>query len=438
MTKKPARRLHRSLAAVAAASCLTAATLLASTSANAAEATGVGPYTAAEQALAAHDGITPEQAREKFAEQAVQSEAAAAISDALGADLSAGAYIDASGQLVATATSGAAVAAVADVARSVGADVEIRVVAKSEAELTAQNDAVTAAAVDVPGIASWAVDPEANNVVVQAVAGASDPATLEALAAIRATGATVVETEALPTQLASMVGGEQYEFRVDGSNYVCSVGFPARTSSGAAAMVSAGHCVEGASSFSFKGSNMGSPIGFSFPGDDYAAFTLASSVTPRGAVTTWDGNEVTVAGSQEAAVGASICKSGRTTQWTCGTITGKNATVNYGGGDTVSGLTSTTACTQQGDSGGANVAGSQAQAVTSGGALFDHDNNASTAPVCGERAGRTNQSFVQPVNEILQRYNLTLQTGSSTSTAAPSGSGSSGSTRDSLLGGLFR
>lgn len=437
MTKKPTRRIHRSLAAVAAVSALAAATLFASTSANAADAGSDGPYTAAEQALAVHEGITPEQAREKFAEQAVQSAAATAIGDALGPELSAGAYIDADGQLVATATGSAAVSAVAAAARAVGADVEIRVVAKSEAELAAQNDAVSAAATDVPGIASWAIDPASNNVVVQAVAGASDAATLEALAAIRATGATVVETEALPTQLASMVGGEQYEFRVDGANFVCSVGFPARTSTGAAAMVSAGHCVEGASSFSFKGSNMGSPIGFSFPGDDYAAFTLANSVTPRGAVTTWDGNEVTVSGSQEAAVGASICKSGRTTQWTCGTITGKNATVNYGGGDTVSGLTSTTACTQQGDSGGANVAGSQAQAVTSGGALFDHDNNPSTAPVCGERAGRSNQSFVQPVNEILQRYDLTLQTGSGTSTA-PSGSGSSGSSRGGFLGGLFR
>jgi streptogrisin C len=436
MTKKPARHIHRSLAAVAAVGCLAAATLFAATPAQAAEPPSTEDrFTAAEQALARHDGITPEQAREKFATQAVQSEAASAISEALGDDLSAGAYIDASGQLIATATSDASVSAVADAARSVGADVEVRVVAKSEAELAAQNDAVSAAAVDVPGIASWAIDPEANNVVVQAVAGANDPATLEALAAIRATGATVVETEALPTQLAGMVGGEQYEFRVDGANYVCSVGFPARTSSGAAAMVSAGHCVEGASTFSFKGSNMGSPIGFSFPGDDYAAFTLAGSVSPRGAVTTWDGNEVKVAGSQEAAVGASICKSGRTTQWTCGTITGKNATVNYGGGDTVSGLTATSACTQQGDSGGANVAGSQAQAVTSGGALFDHDGNASTAPVCGERAGRSNQSFVQPVNEILQRYSLTLQVDSGSSTA-PSGSSPS-SSGGGLLGGLF-
>ena len=72
--------------------------------------------------------------------------------------------------------------------------------------------------------------------------------------------------------------------------------------------------------------------------------------------------------------------------------------------------TATSACTEGGDSGGANIAGRQAQAVTSGGAGYDDDGNPSTPAVCGEKVGQANVSYVQPVNEILQQYNLTIST----------------------------
>jgi len=103
---------------------------------------------------------------------------------------------------------------------------------------------------------------------------------------------------------------------------------------------------------------------------------------------------VTVAGSTEAAVGASICRSGSTTGWHCGTIAAKNQTVNYSQGS-VSGLTRTNVCAEPGDSGGGWMSGQQGQGVTSGGS-----GNCSSG-------GTT---YYQPVNEILSVYALTLRT----------------------------
>jgi streptogrisin C len=61
----------------------------------------------------------------------------------------------------------------------------------------------------------------------------------------------------------------------------------------------------------------------------------------------------------------------------------------------VGGLVRTNVCAEPGDSGGSWISGNQAQGVTSGGS--------------GDcvRGGTT---FYQPVNEILQRNNLTLVT----------------------------
>jgi streptogrisin C len=89
-----------------------------------------------------------------------------------------------------------------------------------------------------------------------------------------------------------------------------------------------------------------------------------------------------------------VCRSGRTTGWRCGTILGRNETVNYPQG-AVSGLTRSNACAEGGDSGGSWISGNQAQGVTSGGS-----GNCSSG-------GTT---WFQPVNEILGVYGLTLVT----------------------------
>src|SRR6185295_1914387 len=116
--------------------------------------------------------------------------------------------------------------------------------------------------------------------------------------------------------------------------------------------------------------------------------------TPTATVATSNQGVIPVAGSQEAPVGASVCRTGSTTGTHCGTIQAKNATVNYPEG-TVTGLTRTNVCAEGGDSGGSWISGDQAQGVTSGGS--------------GDctRGGTT---FFQPVNEILATNNLTLLT----------------------------
>ncbi len=132
-----------------------------------------------------------------------------------------------------------------------------------------------------------------------------------------------------------------------------------------------------------------------FPGDaDMGFVEVNGDWTPRPVVNDFEGNELPVAGSTEAPVGAAICRSGSTTGTHCGTILAKDQTVVYPEG-AVSGLTRTNVCAEGGDSGGPWLSGDQAQGVTSGGS--------GDCTVGGE-------TFFQPVNEILAADNLTLLT----------------------------
>lgn len=86
-------------------------------------------------------------------------------------------------------------------------------------------------------------------------------------------------------------------------------------------------------------------------------------------------------------------RSGSTTGVHSGTVTGLNATVNYGGGDVVSGLIQTNVCAEPGDSGGSLFAGTKALGLTSGGS-----GNCSSG-------GTT---FFQPVTEALSAYGVSV------------------------------
>jgi streptogrisin C len=195
-----------------------------------------------------------------------------------------------------------------------------------------------------------------------------------------------------PRPFIDIVGGNAYFI---GSGTRCSVG-SAVTAGG---FVTAGHCGNtGASTTQPSGSFAGS----SFPGNDYAWVRAAAGNTPRALVNRYPGT-VSVAGSQAAGVGASVCRSGSTTGWHCGTIAALNSSVTYPQG-TVTGLIRTNVCAEPGDSGGSLLAGNQAQGVTSGGS-----GNCSSG-------GTT---FFQPVNEILAVYGLTLTTTTTPPTTSP-------------------
>ncbi|WP_424531405.1 ricin-type beta-trefoil lectin domain protein [Sphaerisporangium viridialbum] len=273
----------------------------------------------------------------------------------------------------------------ADLVKAAGAlPVEVR---HSEKQLTATkatlDRAADAAGTDVYG---WYVDPAANTVVVSA----ADTAAAERLVRAGSVDAAAVRISVgqAPHPVYDIRGGDQY---VINGNTLCSVGFSVNNGG----FVTAGHCGRaGNPTLGYNNVNQGTFVDSSFPGNDYAWVRTNGDWTPRPWVNNYGGGVVSVAGSQEAPTGASICRSGRTTGWRCGVIQAKDVTVNYSG-SLVYGLTQTTACAEGGDSGGAWMSGDQAQGVTSGAS-----GNCSSG-------GNT---FYQPVNEILGAYGLSLTT----------------------------
>ena len=253
-------------------------------------------------------------------------------------------------------------------------------------------------------IAGWYVDVETNTVVVEALEGNEDAAqSFVDASGVDADAVRIESTTEAPQLYYDVRGGDAYY----PGNSRCSVGFSVN-----GGFVTAGHC--GGVNTSTRGYNQvsqGVVRGSNFPGRDYGWVQVNSNWTPTPLVNRYSGSQtVTVAGSQEAAINASVCRSGSTTGWRCGTITHKNQTVNYPQGQ-VTGLTRTTACAEGGDSGGSWLAGQQAQGVTSGGS-----GNCSTGGI----------TFFQPIWPILSAYGLTLVTsggGGGTPPPSPSCSG---------------
>ncbi|MBM7773511.1 streptogrisin C [Actinokineospora baliensis] len=239
------------------------------------------------------------------------------------------------------------------------------------------------------GVTGWYVDVQRNTVTLTTARGTAAAAKdFVATSGLDASAITVVESTESPRPLYDVRGGDAYYI---GSGSRCSVGFSVQ-----GGFVTAGHC--GRSGATTKGSNQvaqGTFAGSSFPGNDYAWVRTNTNWTPRGVVNRYSGSTtVAVKGGTEAAVGASICRSGSTTGWRCGTVQAKNQSVNYPQG-TVSGLIRTNACAEPGDSGGSWLSGNQAQGVTSGGS-----GNCSSG-------GTT---YFQPLTEILSVYGLRLVT----------------------------
>ncbi|PZR52588.1 S1 family peptidase [Xylanimonas oleitrophica] len=258
-------------------------------------------------------------------------------------------------------------------------------------ERTAEELETFRAALDAPlsaagteAVPSWYVDATSNTVVVSVTEeGRAAAEAAVAAAGVPADAVTLETTTEAPRTLIDVVGGNAYYI---GSGSRCSVGFAVNDG-----FITAGHCGRtGATTSSPNGTFVGS----SFPGNDYAYVRVGSGNTLIGAVNNYSGGRVAVRGSQQASVGASVCRSGSTTGWHCGTIQAFNSTVNYAEGS-VRGLIRTNVCAEPGDSGGSLLAGNQAQGLTSGG-----------SGNC--RTGGT--TYFQPVNPVLSAYGLSLRT----------------------------
>jgi streptogrisin C len=302
-----------------------------------------------------------------------------------------GAWLNRDGTLVVGTTSSSKAALV----RSMGATAEV--VARSASQLDAVRTTLDRQAFRASrGVHSWYVDPATNAVVVNADTVATAKSFASAAGASASAVRTVV-TSAAPVPMADVRGGDQFSRPVTGGAILCSIGF-----SVAGGYVTAGHCGSaGDSTNGFNGAAQGTFQASTFPGNDYAWVRVNSNWTPQPWVNNYSGGNVGVAGSQEAGIGASVCRSGRTTGWRCGVIQAKNVTVNYAQG-AVYGLTQSNACAEGGDSGGSWISGNQAQGTTSGGT-----GNCTTGGTM----------FFQPLNPTLSHFGLSLVTtgGGSTS-----------------------
>jgi streptogrisin C len=334
-------------------------------------------------------GLERRQAERRLANEAEAGATAGRLRAALGDDF-AGAWVRGteSGTLTVATTDAADVAAieaegaVAEVVRHSLADLDA-----AKARLDRAAAAREEAAADAP---VRYVDVRTNTVTVRALRPSAARALLDA-AGVGAALARVERTSERPRPLYDLRGGEAYYINNSGR---CSIGFPV-TKGTQQGFATAGHC--GRTGASTSGANrvaQGTFQGSVFPGRDMAWVAVNSSWTATPYVSGAGGQNVQVTGSTQAPVGASVCRSGSTTGWHCGTVQQHNTSVTYPEG-TISGVTRTTVCAEPGDSGGSYISGSQAQGVTSGGS--------------GDcRSGGT--TFFQPINPLLQNYGLTLKT----------------------------
>ncbi|WBO67271.1 S1 family peptidase [Streptomyces camelliae] len=254
----------------------------------------------------------------------------------------------------------------------------------SATQLTKASDSVRQA--DVPGTA-WAVDSKTGRVVVtvDSTVSQAEIARIERQAGAEAGALTVKHTPGKFNKL--ITGGDA----IYGGSYRCSLGFNVHSGS-TYYFLTAGHCGQVASTWYSNSSHttvLGTNVGYSFPGNDFALVRYTnSSISHPSSV-----GSQSITSAATPSVGTTVYRRGSTTGTHSGRVTALNATVNYGSGDIVSGLIQTTVCAEGGDSGGPLYAGTVAYGLTSGGS--------------GDcTSGGT--TFFQPVTEALSYYGVTL------------------------------
>ncbi|MFI6150749.1 alpha-lytic protease prodomain-containing protein [Streptomyces sp. NPDC051109] len=254
----------------------------------------------------------------------------------------------------------------------------------SAARLAAAGASVQRA--DVAGTA-WYTDPASGTLVVTADSTVS-AADISKIRAEAGADAAALRIERTPGKLRKLISGGDAIYT---SGWRCSLGFNVR-SGNTYYVLTAGHCTDGAGTWWTNSSHtttVGSTVGSSFPTNDYGLIKYASSSpVPPGTVGSQD-----ITSAANATVGMSVSRRGSTTGTHSGSVTGLNATVNYGGGDIVYGMIRTNVCAEPGDSGGPLYSGSRAIGLTSGGS--------------GDcTSGGT--TFFQPAVEALNAYGVSV------------------------------
>ncbi|MBD0838095.1 S1 family peptidase [Streptomyces sp. TRM68416] len=241
------------------------------------------------------------------------------------------------------------------------AGAKARLVANSLAELKSARSTLKQDAT-IPGT-SWVTDPISNKVVVTADRTVSDAEWAKLTKVVDGLGGAA-ELQRTKGEFKPFVAGGD---AITGGTGRCSLGFNV-VKGGEPFFLTAGHCTEGITDWQdADGNALGSNEVSSFPDDDYGLVKYTADVDHPSEVNLYDGSAQAISGAIDATVGMEVTRSGSTTQVHSGTVTGLDATVNYGNGDIVNGLIQTDVCAEPGDSGGSLFSGDKAVGLTSGG-----------------------------------------------------------------------
>ncbi|MGH3437182.1 MAG: S1 family peptidase [Sciscionella sp.] len=316
-----------------------------------------------------HTGMRAQAAVNRLLAQVSGKRLAAQLTKTLG-DHAAGSFLDNGGHAVIDVLDAAAAQRVRD------AGAVPKLVRHSSAELAAVTSAFDRMA-GVPNSA-WGVDPKANQVELTISDAAPKTGAARLLAAARSFGDRVRVTHTSKPMTEQVYDGDE----ISTGQIICSAGFNV-TKGGRNYVITAGHCTAGLPSWQ----GVGPSVDSSFPGTDYGLIENDSSSAP-GAVDLYNGSAQPITSVGNATVGEQVCKSGRTTGLTCGTVSALGQTVDYGNGDVVHGLIETNVYSDHGDSGGALFDGSTALGTVSG--------------------GDSSTDFFQPVSAAMNAYGVSL------------------------------
>jgi streptogrisin C len=345
----------------------------------------VGASSALDPSFQRNEKLTPAQARARAKDDAQVSRTVKALTQKLG-DAYAGAWLDSSNRKLMV---GITNRTLVEEVKAAGA--EPRMMRTSMSALTSVKNKIDRSGATAPSsVVSWYVDPPTNSVVIEAK---KDPGAEGFIERLRGESIRVEWVDSGAQLFEDVIGGRGFTI----GEARCSVGFSATGPNGTKHILTAGHCTRNGGVVLADGIELGRVNAGTFDTDgDFGLIDVTdpdAQTTPT--VDTRDGGPVTVTGTEPAALGASVCRSGSTTGFACGEVTTLDETVNYGDGVIVRGLTRSSVCAEPGDSGGSVISGTQAQGIVSGG--------------IGDCA-TDGVTFFQPITEAATKLGVTVLT----------------------------
>jgi streptogrisin D len=233
---------------------------------------------------------------------------------------------------------------------------------------------------------SWVIDPTTNKLVVTADRTVKGAKLDKLTSVLKGLGGKAELKHTKGEYKPFIAGGDAIS---DPSLGRCSLGFNV-VKDGQPYFITAGHCTAEISTWSDSDGNViGENADSSFPGNDFGLVKYTADVDHPSAVDLYNGSTQAISQAGDATVGENVTRSGSTTQVHDGTVTGLDATVDYGNGDVVEGLIQTDVCAEPGDSGGSLFDGDTALGMTSGGS--------------GDCTSG-GETFFQPVTEALSTF----------------------------------